>query len=125
MTAAPASQAEQPCNALPLLPPAAAVETRAILKACIRARAARAELKASAGLIPNQTMLISTIPILETRASSEIEGIVTTTDRLFQFAQSERQADPVTHAASRHLAALVELGILRSQSAGRDRSRTA
>ena len=35
-------------------------------------------------LIPNQAMLINTIPLLEANDSSEIENIVTTTDQLFQ-----------------------------------------
>lgn len=65
-----------------------------------------AELKQAAELIPNQTMLINTIPLLEARASSEIENIVTTTDKLFQHAQSEGQADPATKEALRYRTAL-------------------
>jgi hypothetical protein len=42
-----AFRSDQPYNELPLLPPQADVETRAILKACIEARAALAELKAA------------------------------------------------------------------------------
>jgi Fic/DOC family N-terminal len=77
---------EQPYNALPLIPPSGEIETKIVLKACIEARAAVAELKHCGGLIPNQAMLINTIPGLEAQASSEIENIVTTADRLFQFA---------------------------------------
>jgi Fic family protein len=102
-------QAEKPYNSLPLLPllPAASdFETRAVLKACITARAALAELKQAADLIPNQTMLINTIPLLEAKDSSEIENIVTTTDRLFQHAQWEHQADPATKEALRYRSAL-------------------
>ena len=52
-------------------------------------------------------MLINTLPILEARASSAIENIVTTTDRLFQYAQDERQpADPATKEALRYRTAL-------------------
>ena len=79
-------QPDRPYNAIPLLPPAAEVETRAVLRQCITARAALAELKQAAALIPNQAMLINTLPLLEARASSEIENIVTTTDELFQHA---------------------------------------
>jgi Fic family protein len=71
---------EQPYNDLPLLPPLAEIETKMVLKACIEARAAVAELKQCGGLIPNQSMLINTIPVLEAQASSEIENIVTTAD---------------------------------------------
>jgi hypothetical protein len=54
-----------PHNQLPALPPASELESRAVLKACIEARAALAELKQAAELIPNQARLINTIPLLE------------------------------------------------------------
>jgi hypothetical protein len=41
------SRPDRPYNELPPLPPAVDVETRAVLKACIEARAALAELKAA------------------------------------------------------------------------------
>ncbi|MFM7669047.1 MAG: Fic family protein, partial [Betaproteobacteria bacterium] len=44
---------EQPYNDLPPLPPEAEIETRPVLKQCIAARAALAELKQAAELIPN------------------------------------------------------------------------
>lgn len=91
---------------LPRLPPARDLETRRILKACIEARAALAELKQAAELIPNQAMLINTIPLLEAKDSSAIENIVTTTDRLFQFAQGDGHADPATKEALRYRSAL-------------------
>ena len=62
------------------------MESKAILKQCIQARAALAELKASGGLIPNQGMLINTLPVMEAQASSEIENIVTTADKYFPSA---------------------------------------
>ncbi len=97
----------RPFNDLPRLPPAVDVETRAVLKALVDARSALAELKQAGHLIPNQAILINTIPILEARASSEIENIVTTTDRLFQFAQDETQpADAATKEALRYRTAL-------------------
>lgn len=40
-------------------------------------------------LIPNQTALINAIPMLESRASSEIENIVTTGDELFRYAEQK------------------------------------
>ena len=100
-------RADLPYNQLPLLPPPAELETKVVLKQCITARAALAELKQAAELIPNQTMLINTIPLLEAKDSSEIENIVTTTDQLFQFAQgSENQADVATKEALRYRTAL-------------------
>ena len=99
---------DAPYNALPDLPPAMDLETRLVLKQCIPARAALAELKQAAGLIPNQGMLINTLPLLEAQASSEIENIVTTTDKLFQFQNIDERADPITREALRHSSALLE-----------------
>ena len=100
-------RADAPFDGLPTLPPATELETRAVLKQCITARAALAELKQAAELIPNQAMLINTLPLLEARASSEIENIVTTTDRLFQFKEANEQADPATKEALRYGHALM------------------
>ncbi len=99
---------DQPYNDLPPLPPAADLETRTVLKQCIPARAALAELKQAAELIPNQGVLINALPLLEAQASSEIENIVTTTDRLFQFQSANEYADPATREALRYSSALLE-----------------
>lgn len=95
-------------NDLPPLPPAAEVETHAVLKQCIAARAALAELKQAAALIPNPAVLINTLPLLEAQASSEIENIVTTTDRLFQYQHGGEPTDAATREALRYSAALME-----------------
>lgn len=101
--------AEKPYQALPKLPPKGVdLESKAILKKCVTARAALAELKKAAELIPNQGMLISILPKLEARASSEIESIITTTDRLFQFGEMEEKADPATKEALRYSRSLME-----------------
>lgn len=107
-TSEPGWEPSQPYNALPGLPPAAELETRAVLKACIPARAAVAELKQAAELIPNQAVLISTLPLLEARASSEIENIVTSTDELFRHADGQSADDPATREALRYGSALFE-----------------
>lgn len=96
----------QPYDDLPDLPPSADIESRPLLKACIEARAALAELKSVGAAIPNQAVLINTIPLLEAQASSEIENIVTTSDALFRFAQDEQAADPATKEALSYRAAL-------------------
>lgn len=95
-----------PYNDLPRLPPKEELETRAVLKACIEARAALAELKQSCALIPNPTVLINAIPLLEAQASSEIENIVTSTDRLFRYADGADPGDPATREALRYRTAL-------------------
>ncbi|PID64483.1 MAG: addiction module protein [Gammaproteobacteria bacterium] len=48
------------------------------------------------------------LPLLEAKASSEIENIVTTTDKLFQFAVEDKLADPATKEALRYRTALKE-----------------
>lgn len=97
---------EQPFDELPQLPPRADLESVKILKACIPARAALAELKQAGELLPNQGLLINLIPLLEAKDSSEIENIVTTTDKLFKYAENEEQADPATKEALRYRTAL-------------------
>lgn len=99
---------DRPYNDLPLLPPEAELDSKAVLKQCILARAALAELKQAAGLLPNPTMLINTLPILEARASSEIENIVTTADVLFRYLSDERAADPASKEALRYRHALLD-----------------
>ncbi|MDX1507734.1 MAG: Fic family protein [Woeseiaceae bacterium] len=102
--------AKTPFNDLPALPPPAEfIETREILKRCINARVALAELKQAAELIPNSAVLVNALPLLEARASSEIENIVTTTDKLFEFADiAEDKADAATKEALRYRTALYE-----------------
>jgi Fic family protein len=99
---------QDPYNDLPLLPPKLDLETKFVLKVCISARAALAELKQAAELIPNQAVLINTLPLLEAQASSEIENIITTTDRLFQYREMDDAADAATKEALRYSRALLE-----------------
>ena len=99
-----------PYNELPDLPPPLdLIETNEILKKCIQARVALAELKQAAELIPNAAVLVNALPLLEARASSEIENIVTTTDKLFEYADiAEDKADAATKEALRYRTALFE-----------------
>lgn len=99
----------QPFNKLPLLPPdRKSIETLAILKACIPARAALAELKAVGQLLPDQGLLVNILPMLEAKDSSRIENIVTTSDQLFQYADHAELADPATKEALRYRTAMYE-----------------
>ncbi len=100
-----------PYNDLPPLPPPLeSIETAAILKKCINARVALAELRQAAELIPNAAVLVNALPLLEAQASSEIENIVTTTDKLLEYvdAPEPRAADPATKEALRYRRALFE-----------------
>jgi Fic family protein len=104
-------------NDLPGLPPASDIETTAVLKATVEARAALAALDQAARRMPNPTVIINSIPILEAQASSEIENIVTTTDELFKFAHDESAAaNPATKETLKYRAALFAgVDIIRSR----------
>ncbi|OGT83865.1 MAG: addiction module protein [Gammaproteobacteria bacterium RIFCSPLOWO2_02_FULL_61_13] len=108
MTSAVGWMPDRPYNDLPRLPPTVELESKPVLKQCVTARAALAELKQAAALIPNPAMLINTLPLLEARASSEIENIVTTADKLFRHLQADAGADPATKEALRYRRALLE-----------------
>jgi Fic family protein len=100
-----------PYNELPPLPPPLdRIESARILKKCISARVALAELKQAAELIPNAAVLVNALPLLEAQASSEIENIVTTTDKLLEYVDQpeHRAADPATKEALRYRRALFE-----------------
>jgi Fic family protein len=97
---------DKPYNDLPPLPPEVNLNSVAILRACIPARVALAELKQAGQLLPNQGLLINLLPLLEAKDSSEIENIVTTTDKLFQYASEDTLADPMTKEALRYRTAL-------------------
>ena len=95
---------------LPLLPPQNIIlETMPVMKACVEARAALAALNEAVARLPNPDVLLSSLVLLEAKASSEVENIVTTTDRLFQFADHhEDKADSATKEALRYRLALFE-----------------
>jgi Fic family protein len=98
---------QQPYDDLPPLPPRAEVETKAVLKQCVAASRALAELKGAGGLIPDQAVLINAIPLQEAKLSSEIENIVTTQDDLFRAAVEESaDTDPNTKEVLRYRTAL-------------------
>lgn len=101
-------QSDRPWNDLPQIPPKVDLETKIVLKQCVKSRAALAESKQAAELIPNPAMLINTLPLLEARASSEIENIVTTADKLFQHLQVDKSADLATKEALRYRRALLQ-----------------
>lgn len=77
---------DRPYQDLPALPPSGVVETPAVLKATITASRALARLDGAYKRLPDPTMLINLIPLMEAQASSEIENIVTTNDELFKAA---------------------------------------
>ncbi len=108
MTAKARWRPDRPYNELPPPPSIVELESKAVLKACVRSAAAVAGLDRAAELIPNPQVLVNTLPLLEAQASSEIENVVTTTDRLFRHLQSDAAADPATKEALRYCQALRE-----------------
>lgn len=99
----------KPYNALPPIPSAQTLETVPVLRKCVRAGRALAGLKEAARLIPNQDVLINSIPLREARDSSAIENIVTTNDTLFKFANADpEKADDATKETLRYRTALMQ-----------------
>jgi len=72
-------------NLLPLLPPnRKKIETIPVLKQESKSAVALAELKVLARTLPNPDILINSIVLKEAKASSEIENVITTHDKLYQ-----------------------------------------
>ena len=68
---------------LPMLPPSANLETKAVLKALVGASRALTELKGYTDTILNKHILTNAITINEAKDSSAIENIIITHDDLF------------------------------------------
>jgi Fic family protein len=66
------------------LPPQVDLETKAVLKQALTAHQFLAGLKGEAKTIPNQGILVNTLPLLEAKDSSAIENIITTHDELYK-----------------------------------------
>ncbi len=66
------------------LPPDTDLETKEILRATVQANRYLAELKGISKTMPNQGILINTLPVLEAKDSSAVENIITTHDELYK-----------------------------------------
>jgi Fic family protein len=109
LPATPSFDPSLPYNQLPPLPPAHETETKAVLKRCVTAGRALATLRQAAKLVPNQDVLINTIPLREAKDSSAIENIVTTNDKLFRYANVDpEKADDATKETLRYRSALLQ-----------------
>lgn len=94
-------------NDLPPLPPSVDLESKTILRKCVGAHRALASLKGAGNLIPNQAILINAIPLQEAQASSGIENVVTTGDKLYQASiLPGAVTDPQTKEVLRYRTAL-------------------
>ncbi|MGB5288132.1 MAG: Fic/DOC family N-terminal domain-containing protein [Ignavibacteriaceae bacterium] len=100
---------DKPYNDLPLLPPKTELENTEILRTAISANKVLAELKGMARTIPNQAILINTLPLQEAKLSSAIENVLTTNEKLFEaFASKSNEYDPQTKEVLRYKEALWE-----------------
>ena len=89
------------------MPPAADIQTPAILKACTRAARALAELKGTAHRLPDPRILLIALPLQEARKSSAIENVITTTSNLFRaWALDSENTDPSTKEVLRYREAM-------------------
>jgi Fic family protein len=96
-------------NSLPLLPPKkSSIETIKVLKQVSKSAVALAELKGLAKTLPNPNILINAVVLKEAQASSEIENVITTQDKLYQalFAKSAKP-DLATKEVLRYREALL------------------
>jgi len=96
-------------NNLPFLPPKTSlVETISVLKQVSKSAVALAELKGLTKTLPNPNILINAVVLKEAQASSEIENVMTTQDKLYQalFAQSAKP-DVATKEVLRYRGALL------------------
>lgn len=85
----------KPFNTLPLLPPEGNLETPEILKRAISAHRELGRLAGYCALLPDDAILLNAIVLKEARASSEIENIITTTDKLYRaLVSNQREMEP-------------------------------
>ena len=98
-----------PWNNIPQLPPVTDIESNDILRACISASSELTKANALVKMLPNEAVLVHTLPVQEARRSSEIENIVTTNDELFRAMTSNKtQMTPATKEVLRYREALWE-----------------
>ena len=100
--------AEIPFNNLPLLPPAKKkIETVTVLKQLVNSSVVLAELKGLANTLPNPQILLNAVVLTEARASSEIENVITTQDKLYEALSAKAaQTDAATKEVLRYREAM-------------------
>lgn len=104
MTKLTEQAAEKPFNDLPFLPPPQdKLETINVLRQLVTASLALAELKGLAHTLPNPDILLNAVILKEAAASSEIENVVTTQDKLYQALSAKgTQPDSATKEVLRY-----------------------
>jgi Fic family protein len=102
-------QAQKPFNELPELPPDRdKIETVNVLRQLVKSSIALAELKGLASTLPNPSILLNAVVLKEARASSEIENVITTQDKLYQALSAKGiEPDPSTKEVLRYREAML------------------
>ncbi|MBX9853360.1 MAG: Fic family protein [Cytophagaceae bacterium] len=100
---------ERPFNDLPPLPPQRVkIETIKVLRQLVKSSVALAELKGLAKILPNPDILLNAVILKEARASSEIENVITTQDKLYQALSAKGvQIDSATKEVLRYREAML------------------
>ncbi|PJG82624.1 addiction module protein [Caviibacterium pharyngocola] len=86
------------------------IETKTVLKATNLAHQALGELKGVVQTMPNQNILLGTLPLQEAKESSEIENIITTQDDLYQSNFSSQEFTSTAAKEVHHYAQAMTLG---------------
>ncbi|HMQ49661.1 MAG TPA: Fic family protein [Saprospiraceae bacterium] len=100
---------ESPYNDLLLLPPPREMlETVPVLRQAHKAAAALGELKGLSRMLPYPNILLNAVILKEAIASSEIENVITTQDKLYQaLSLKNTEIDPATKEVLRYREALL------------------
>jgi Fic family protein len=96
-------------NNLPFLPPNKdKIETVKVLRQLVKSSVALAELKGIVHILPNPEILLNAVILKEARASSEIENVITTQDKLYQaLSATGIQVDTATKEVLRYREAML------------------
>ena len=96
-------------NNLPLLPPPITIlESNKILKQLVTSSVVLAELKGMVNILPNPNILLNAAILKEASASSEIENVITTQDKLYTALSANGvQIDSATKEVLRYREALL------------------
>ncbi|MFN5181480.1 MAG: Fic family protein [Bacteroidota bacterium] len=96
-------------NNLPFLPPnTKETENLKILKQLLKSSVALAELKGKVHILPNPEILLNAVILKEAKASSEIENVITTQDKLYQALSAKGvDIDPSTKEVLRYREAMI------------------
>jgi len=84
------------------------IETLPILRQLVNSSVALAELKGLANILPNPNILLNAVILKEASASSEIENVITTQDKLYQALSTDISLiDPATKQVLRYREAVL------------------